>query len=151
MKKNPDSIPVQPQHLFVYGSLRLSMSAHHAHLAGPWVRYTGPGRFRGRLLDTGAYPAAVPSPRRYEIVHGEVYRLLHPDSTLTRIDRYENGPHGEPPEFNRTIVQIAMKTGGHIPAWIYLYNLPTRGLDWIRNGDYVQYWHQRLKNRKTRI
>lgn len=149
MKKILDSNPVQPQHLFVYGSLRLSMPAHDAHLTGPWVRYTGPGRFKGRLLDTGTYPAVVPSRRSHEIVHGEVYRLLHPATTLTRIDRYENGPQGEPPEFNRTIVQVTLKTGGHIPAWIYLYNLPVRGLNWIRNGDYVQYWHQRRKNRKT--
>jgi gamma-glutamylcyclotransferase (GGCT)/AIG2-like uncharacterized protein YtfP len=142
MHRNPDSTPEQQQYLFVYGSLCRDMTAHPLHLSGPWVQYAGPGHYNGRLYDLGSYPAAVASLRRHERIHGEVYRIHRPAALFPSLDLYENGTGKEPPEYDRVIVPVKMKTGRRIHAWIYLYTRTTKGLHWIRSGDYVQYCHQ---------
>lgn len=118
--------------VFVYGSLRRGQRAHARLRAA--ARYLGPASVNGRLHDCGCYPAAVPSRRPGELIHGELYRLTRPD-VLTALDRYEDcdpqAPHGGEYRRERAAVRLA---GRRLSAWVYWHNGPVRGARRIRSG-----------------
>jgi gamma-glutamylcyclotransferase (GGCT)/AIG2-like uncharacterized protein YtfP len=110
-------------HLFVYGTL-LSGAQHpmggrlrrEAHLVGQ-------AHTRGRLYRIAHYPGLVESSGAEDVVHGEVYALNSPATTLRWLDAYEgirSGP-GSTSEYQRTERQVHLASGQALTAWIYLY------------------------------
>jgi gamma-glutamylcyclotransferase (GGCT)/AIG2-like uncharacterized protein YtfP len=114
--------------------------ARHAHLAGT-------GWMRGRLFDTGSYPAAVLTDDPEEQVHGELYRVVGNSAgeLLELLDRYE-GYLPEAPErslFLRQRTRVTRQDGEPVPAWVYSYNGATDRLRRIMSGDYAKRYQGR--------
>lgn len=129
-----------PEHLFVYGTLRAGFPAHHV-LAGR-AELAGMGHVPGRLYDTGRYPAAVPaSPVEGERIRGELYRLPADDGgeLLMALDGYEGFvPHApERSLFVRVAMVVERDDGARLTAWVYLFHRPVDGLPRIPSGDYA--------------
>jgi len=119
------SAAARGDHVFVYGTLRHGFPLHRL-LAGR-AEFIGLGAVRARLLDLGAYPAAVPD--MHDVVVGEVYRLT--DTGLWRgLDSAEG------PQYHRDKVTVRMADDREITAFIYWYMGPLdRGVP-IPGGDY---------------
>lgn len=124
--------------IFVYGSL-LSDCHGKPHPLLSDSDYWGKAVMAGRLFEISGYPGAVADSDR--LVHGEVYRLRHPESTLHMLDDYEecSSSFPEPHEYQRISACIAMIDGQRIKAWVYRYNQPVTGLFLIQSGDYRQF------------
>lgn len=118
--------------VFVYGSLRRGQRAH-ARLRPAAVRL-GPALVIGRLHDCGCYPAARPSRREGERIHGELYRLTRP-GVLAALDRYEDCDLEQPQrgEYRREPVAVRL-AGRRLSAWVYWHNGPLRGARRVRGG-----------------
>ena len=129
-----------PIHIFVYGTLRRSEALPMHQLLLP-ATFVGVGSFAGRLYDVGAYPAAVRSDDPAERVHGEVYRLHEPATTLARLDTYEGCTDDDPVphEYVRTTLDVQTAVGSKISALVYLYNHPTTSLTRVPGGDYLRW------------
>ena len=125
--------------LFVYGTLRSHFRHSQRVLPQRNVVLLGMAWFQGRLYDLGSYPGATVSRCSNEYITGELYRIQRPYPVLHTLDQYENGIPSEPPEYRRNIAPVRTDSGQTRLAWIYLYIGNTRGLHWIRTGDYVQY------------
>jgi gamma-glutamylcyclotransferase (GGCT)/AIG2-like uncharacterized protein YtfP len=135
----PDT--VEPRLLFVYGTLRRgSRSLMAERLAGE-ATFVGEGTVSGRLFDTGAYPACIPTADPSERVHGEVFALRAEtrDDLLAVLDQYEgyaaDARYSSLFVRERTVVRFA--DGSEEVAWIYHYN---EGLDDaipITTGDWL--------------
>jgi gamma-glutamylcyclotransferase (GGCT)/AIG2-like uncharacterized protein YtfP len=110
---------------FVYGTLMRGFPLHR--LIEGRAEYAGNGTVAGRLVDLGAYPAAVPDSRG--AVAGEVYRLR--DTGLWRVLDSVEGP-----QYHRGEVRVRMADGQEVTAFIYWYVGPLdRGVP-IPDGDY---------------
>jgi gamma-glutamylcyclotransferase (GGCT)/AIG2-like uncharacterized protein YtfP len=95
---------------FVYGTLMRGFPLHR--LIEGRAEPIGNGTVGARLLDLGAYPAAVPDV--HGTVAGEVYRLL--DARLwTVLDSVEG------PQYHRGEVRVRMADGREVAACIYWY------------------------------
>ena len=90
--------------LFVYGTLRSEFNNQYARLLRAQAELIGPATVPGSIYRVSHYPAYRPEPGGE--VHGELYRLTDPETTLKALDEYE----GE--DFERVVVK---------DAWIYQY------------------------------
>lgn len=115
-----------PDDLFVYGSLR-------SEFDNPWAgRLRAEGEricaatVRGSVFRVGRYPGYRREPDG--IVHGELWRLRDPETTLAALDSYEGD------EYARVAVELESPAG---QAWIYLYRGETRTEQRIESGDFV--------------
>ena len=90
--------------LFVYGTLRSEFNNKYARLLRSQAELIGPATVPGSIYRVSHYPAYRPEPRGE--VHGELYRLTDPETTLKALDEYE----GE--DFERVVIK---------DAWIYQY------------------------------
>jgi len=111
--------------LFVYGTLMRGFALHR--LIEERAECLGGGTVKGRLLDLGAYPAAVPDP--HGIVVGEVYRLG--ETGLWRVLDSAEGP-----QYHREGVAVRMADGREVTAFIYWYGGPLDLGVPIPGGDY---------------
>lgn len=129
--------------LFVYGTL-LQPGNPFADYLSQNCSYVSSGKIKGVLYDIGDYPGAVINNNADGYIHGDIYKLHHPEQNLKVIDYYEGfGPEQDQPNlYIRTLTSI--ETGkGFIDAWMYLYNLPVDGLLLIRSGNYAEYIKQK--------
>ena len=126
-------------YLFVYGSLRRGAKKGMNRLLARYGRFVANATYPGRLYRVADYPGAVPSDRPGEVVHGEVWRLACPERAFVRLDEYEACGPGfpEPAEYVRCVAEVTLAGGETVSAWLYLYNLPTEGLEVIGHGDYL--------------
>jgi gamma-glutamylcyclotransferase (GGCT)/AIG2-like uncharacterized protein YtfP len=131
---------MNPSYLFVYGSLRRGAKNGMNRLLLPYGQFVADATYPGRLYRVANYPGAVPSDRAADVVHGEVWRLTCPQEAFARLDEYEEcGPDfPEPTEYLRRETEVRLATGEIVPAWIYLYNRPTEGLELIEHGDFLR-------------
>lgn len=114
-----------PDLLFTYGTLMRGFPLHR--LLEGRARFVGAGRVTARLLDLGAYPAAVPAAEG--AVVGELYRVLDP-ALWAVLDSAEG------PQYHRGEVMVRLADGGRAAAGIYWYAGPLgRGIP-IPGGDY---------------
>jgi len=114
-----------PDLLFTYGTLMRGFGLHRL-LAGH-AEFVGLGSVRARLLDLGAYPAAVPDP--VGAVTGEVYRV-----TATGLWRVLDSAEGR--QYDRGEVTVLIADGREVRASIYWYvGALDRGVP-IPGGDY---------------
>jgi gamma-glutamylcyclotransferase (GGCT)/AIG2-like uncharacterized protein YtfP len=120
------------QYLFVYGTLRRA----HGSLMSKWlarnVEFSGLGTYRGKLLNLGRYPGAIPSRDASDKVVGDIYTLPAGTGILPVLDEYEGK------EFCRKKATISLKNGKNVTAWIYIFCGPVSGLPVIRGGNYLK-------------
>jgi gamma-glutamylcyclotransferase (GGCT)/AIG2-like uncharacterized protein YtfP len=118
--------------VFVYGSLRRGQRAHPR--LRPAAVCLGPASIAGRLHDCGGYPAAQPSRRPAERLHGELYRLTRP-GVLAALDRYEDCAPDAPGsgEYRRESVTVRL-AGRRMSPSVYSHHRPLRGARRIRGG-----------------
>ena len=125
-----------PDFLFVYGTLMQGLPLHH--LLANQCEFVGTGTVKGRLLDLGRYPGAVPD--EAGIVHGEVYwRLAH--GLLASLDR-EEGHRPDAPGLSlylRRQTRVLLADGREVVAWMYGYQGPRDRSVPIPGGDYRQH------------
>ncbi len=129
---------LQPDKLFVYGTLRRGFDPHE--YLRSFARFVGRGRIAGRLYDLGEYPGAIPSELPGEEVEGELYELGDLGRQLKTLDDYEefDPKHPEKSLFIRQQVDVSLEGGERLKAWAYL--LPRKPLDArrITSGDYLE-------------
>ncbi|HXJ80169.1 MAG TPA: gamma-glutamylcyclotransferase family protein [Candidatus Methylomirabilis sp.] len=123
---------------FVYGTLMQGFPLHR--LIDGRAEYLGPGTVAARLIDLGAYPAAVAD--AHGTVAGEMYRLR--DSGLWRaLDSVEG------PQYHRGEVVVRMADGREVTAFIYWYVGPLdRGVP-VPGGDYRAHAPARSIHRRS--
>jgi gamma-glutamylcyclotransferase (GGCT)/AIG2-like uncharacterized protein YtfP len=126
-------------HLFVYGSL-LSSVCHPmgTRLRGE-ARLVGAAMIEGRLYSLGRYPALVQGQDGPYSVHGEVYALTNPVSSLAWLDRYEGIVPGRPEEspYGREERPVCLASGASLIAWVYLYRRSVRMRPEVPGGRWV--------------
>jgi gamma-glutamylcyclotransferase (GGCT)/AIG2-like uncharacterized protein YtfP len=111
--------------LFTYGTLMRGFRLHRL-LAGR-AAFLGLGQVRGRLVDLGAYPGAVPDADG--ALHGELYRVGDP-ALWAALDSAEG------PQYHRREVTVRSEEGRELAASIYWYVGPLdRGVP-VPGGDY---------------
>lgn len=132
-----------PELLFVYGTL-LSGFENASFLASPHkAEFAGAASVKGRLFDTGYYPAFIPDTTgdpAAPTVRGELYRLKDPEVLFATLDVVEGVNHSHPERslFQRVI--MTAETGdGPQRVWVYTYNQPVDQLTYIETGDYRDY------------
>jgi gamma-glutamylcyclotransferase (GGCT)/AIG2-like uncharacterized protein YtfP len=98
----------------------------HGLLAGR-ARYVGRGQVKGRLVDLGSYPGALPDAGAS--LHGELYRIVDP-ALWAALDSAEGA------QYDRREVTVRSEDGRDLAAAIYWYIGPLdRGVP-IPGGDY---------------
>jgi gamma-glutamylcyclotransferase (GGCT)/AIG2-like uncharacterized protein YtfP len=105
--------------LFVYGTLRSEFNNRYARLLRSEAELVGRATVPGSIYRVTHYPAFRPGPKG--AVHGELYRLNDPETTLKALDEYEG------PEFERV-----MANG----AWIYQFRSEPPENSRIVSGDF---------------
>jgi gamma-glutamylcyclotransferase (GGCT)/AIG2-like uncharacterized protein YtfP len=111
--------------LFAYGTLMRGFGLHR--LLEGRARYVADGTVHARLLDLGAYPAAVPDTAA--VLRGEVYRVADPALWRT-LDSAEG------PQYHRGEASVRTADGREVRACVYWYvGPPDRGVP-IPGGDY---------------
>lgn len=134
-----------PDHLFVYGTLRVTARHPMGDLLRAHADPAGSGTIRARLYlipdpddASNAYPGALPSPDPGDRVMGELYRLTAPDTVLPRFDAYEacSPDWPEPHEFLRRRVAVTRDDGTVIVALCYLYTWDVAAARHIPSGDW---------------
>jgi gamma-glutamylcyclotransferase (GGCT)/AIG2-like uncharacterized protein YtfP len=125
--------------LFVYGSL-LSRVRHPmgARLRGQ-ARLIGEATTEGRLYSLGRYPGLVKATDGPYRVHGEVYELKTPASSLRWLDAYEGIVPGKPElsPYERVERPVHLASGGALTAWVYLYRRSIRTRPEVVGGCWV--------------
>jgi gamma-glutamylcyclotransferase (GGCT)/AIG2-like uncharacterized protein YtfP len=107
--------------LFVYGTLRSRFNNRHARLLRSQADLAGTATVPGSIYRVRHFPAFRPEPAGE--VHGELYRLRDPETTLHALDEYEGA------EFERVVVE---------GAWIYQYRNQPPTHSRIASGDFCE-------------
>lgn len=132
------------EHLFVYGSLCRETAGSLHPLLSDDAEYCCAAQLPGKLYEIDGYPGAVPSPSTASVIHGELYRLYHPQRLFQRLDAYEecSAHFPQPHEYRRIVETVTTATGKVIAAWIYVYNHGLTGRRLIPSGDYRRFKQQ---------
>jgi gamma-glutamylcyclotransferase (GGCT)/AIG2-like uncharacterized protein YtfP len=115
--------------LFVYGTLRRGAENEFARLLEKSARFLSQACIRGRLFRVAHYPGLAAPEDRNDWVKGDVFDGVTAEM-LQRLDDYEG------PEYSRQLAEVTLEGGGSIAAYLYLYVLPTEGLELIPSGDW---------------
>ena len=111
--------------LFTYGTLMRGFRLHR--LLAERAEYVARGQVRGRIVDLGSYPGALPDAAGS--INGELYRIVDP-ALWAALDSAEG------PQYHRREVTVQSEDGRELAAWIYWYIGPVdRGVP-IPGGDY---------------
>jgi gamma-glutamylcyclotransferase (GGCT)/AIG2-like uncharacterized protein YtfP len=105
--------------LFVYGTLRSEFNNRYARLLRSQAELVGRATVPGSIYRVSHYPAFRPEPKGE--VHGELYRLRNPETTLKALDEYEGS------EFERVTIN---------GAWIYQFGNEPPENSRIASGDF---------------
>jgi len=91
------------------------------------AKFLGWGQVKGRIIDLGSYPGALPDPGG--TLHGEIYRVVEP-ALWAALDSAEGA------QYHRREVTVRSEDGRDLAAGIYWYIGPLdRGVP-IPGGDY---------------
>jgi gamma-glutamylcyclotransferase (GGCT)/AIG2-like uncharacterized protein YtfP len=128
---------MNPEYLFVYGSLRRTAAGVHQYLA-PHAEYVAEGWMQGRLYEINGYPGAIETADANERVFGELYRAPVMPALLARLDAYEecDATFPQPHEYKRKVLLVQLCDGGCVMAWVYVFNRSVAGLRHVSSGDY---------------
>lgn len=105
--------------LFVYGTLRSEFNNRYARLLRSQAELVGKASVRGSIYRVEHYPAYRPEPPGE--VHGELYRMRDPETTLKALDEYEGS------EFERIMIN---------GWWIYQFGSEPPENSRIVSGDF---------------
>jgi gamma-glutamylcyclotransferase (GGCT)/AIG2-like uncharacterized protein YtfP len=125
--------------VFFYGTLMSGFKRQGRARVDLALEPVGHGWIQAVLFDLGIYPAAIPATDSR--VRGEVHRLLDADVVLGALDEIE-GYRPETPDaslYVRREAQATLDDGRVADAWVYFYNAPLGGAQWIESGDYLEY------------
>jgi gamma-glutamylcyclotransferase (GGCT)/AIG2-like uncharacterized protein YtfP len=127
-------------YLFVYGTLRRDSNSEMYHLLARYGQFVGDASCQGKLYMVDYYPGLVPSNNPQDVVYGEVYELSCQDIVLSRLDDYEkcSPKFSKPAEYVRRKENVKTRSDEVIAAWVYIYDLPTYGLQLIESGDFLR-------------
>jgi gamma-glutamylcyclotransferase (GGCT)/AIG2-like uncharacterized protein YtfP len=126
-------------YLFVYGTLRRDTGHSMSLWLATQARFVAPARLQGRLFLIDPYPGAVESVGANTWVHGELFELLRPETTLQQLDEYEQAgaQFPQPAAYRREVKPVFLEDGSTVKAWVYLYNRPPDALREILSGDFL--------------
>jgi gamma-glutamylcyclotransferase (GGCT)/AIG2-like uncharacterized protein YtfP len=111
--------------LFTYGTLMRGFRLHR--LLDGRAKFLGRGQVKGRIIDLGSYPGALPDPGG--TLHGEIYRVVEP-ALWAALDSAEGA------QYHRREVTVRSEDGRDLAAGIYWYIGPLdRGVP-VPSGDY---------------
>jgi len=116
--------------LFVYGTLRLGHANDHARALANGARFLGQALIPGRLFRVAHYPGLTAPASTNEWVKGEVFEGVTAEM-FQRLDDYEGS------DYMRQLAEVTMENGSRVAAYLYLYLLPTDGLELISSGDWT--------------
>jgi gamma-glutamylcyclotransferase (GGCT)/AIG2-like uncharacterized protein YtfP len=122
--------------LFVYGTL-LSTAGHpNGERLQREARLLGAASLEGQLFDLGRYPGLVEDAASVGRVHGEVYALTAPATSLAWLDAYEGIVPGDQAQnaYARVERLARLDSGEDIPVWVYVYLKPVAAAHLIRGG-----------------
>jgi len=124
--------------VFFYGTLMSGFKRDRTRVELA-LEPVGYGSIQAVLFDIGIYPAAIPAPGSR--VHGEVHRMLVPDTVLPALDEIEDYRHDKPDAslYVRLETPVRLDDGREERAWVYFYNAPLGGAPRIESGDYLEY------------
>jgi gamma-glutamylcyclotransferase (GGCT)/AIG2-like uncharacterized protein YtfP len=136
---------IQPNYLFVYGTLRKEFGLQLSKEIMNDLSFVSSGAINGELYDIGEYPAALPSENKDSLISGEIYKISHPRKVFKLLDEYEgyDKKHLDNSEYLRKKELLELESGEKIRAWVYWYNFPVNNKLRINQSDYLQY----LKNK----
>ena len=123
--RSKPAVPVPTDLLFTYGTLMRGFRLHR--LLDGRAQFHGRGQVRGRIIDLGSYPGALPDPGG--TLHGEIYRIVDP-ALWAALDSAEGA------QYHRREVTVRSEDGRDLAAGIYWYIGPLdRGVP-VPSGDY---------------
>ncbi len=139
---------IEPQYLFVYGTLLRELASPMHSLLTSFAEYVGETEIQGQLYEVDQYPGLILSKNSEDKVQVEVYRLKNPDTVIQRLDDYEGcSPlFPEPHEFRRIKTKVLLKKNQTVSGWVYIFNLSIQGLVRIESGNYAEFVRQELEN-----
>jgi gamma-glutamylcyclotransferase (GGCT)/AIG2-like uncharacterized protein YtfP len=113
--------------LFVYGSLMHVVGHEMGAKLAREADYLGPASTPGRLYRKSWYPVALDAASPADILHGAVYRLRTPETSLVWLDAYEgitqDGTSAvEQDNYFRAVRDVTLTDGTKLEAFIYLYH-----------------------------
>ena len=122
--------------LFVYGSL-LSTAGHpNGQRLAREARLVGAATTPGRLYAISWYPGLLAPAEPGDVVHGEVWRLDDPASSLVWLDVYEGidpSSTGDD-DYERALETCVLASGEALQAWLYRYRRPVQEATRVRSG-----------------
>jgi gamma-glutamylcyclotransferase (GGCT)/AIG2-like uncharacterized protein YtfP len=126
-------------HLFVYGTLMRGYDHPMAKLLSQNADFLGAAHCRGRLYLVKHYPGLVLSEQATEEVHGELYRLHHPEELLATFDDYEGcgATFEQPTAYLREALPVTLADGTVYETWTYVYNWPVDEERRIASGRFL--------------
>jgi gamma-glutamylcyclotransferase (GGCT)/AIG2-like uncharacterized protein YtfP len=129
----------EPEHIFVYGTLRHESPHPMARRLRAQARLVGKGSVPGRLYDMGWYPAGIHDAGERRRIVGDVYGLKRDSRLLAELDTYEAiGVY-----YKRVPVTVKLATGGTVQAWAYLFFAESPRVGLIESGDFIA--HRNLR------
>jgi gamma-glutamylcyclotransferase (GGCT)/AIG2-like uncharacterized protein YtfP len=126
-------------HLFVYGTLLAAAGHPKGERLRREARLLGAASIPGNLYSLGGYPGLVEAADALGRVHGEVYALDSPATSLEWLDAYEGivaGAYSQN-DYERVERPVHLATGAAVTAWVYLYRKDTRRLQAIPDGRWL--------------
>lgn len=126
--------------LFVYGTLRKGFDNNMASYLAANAEYIGEGTVKGRIYDTGGFPALIMSDSEADKVAGDVYLICKDKEVLKYIDHYE-GYRADVTKYSlflRERCDVVIEGGLLVNAWVYVFNHPVENLQIIECGDYME-------------
>lgn len=129
-------------YVFVYGSLRSGFHSPAYQYISNYFNLFGEAKVKGKLFDTGEYPAAIPV-QEDSFINGELYLIKNENEfswAIAQLDDYEGVivEKDEQPLYRREIVDVYINDA-IVPAWIYWYNGDLTGKPVIGSGDILDY------------
>lgn len=131
---------MKSDYLFVYGSLLKQANNIMSAYLSEKSEFEGEAFMRGKLFMVDYYPGAIYAPDSDQMVRGELFRLLHQESTFKVLDNYEEFiPEDEENSvFIRKIVPVE-KEREVLHCWVYVYNQDCRKCKPIPSGDFLKH------------
>jgi gamma-glutamylcyclotransferase (GGCT)/AIG2-like uncharacterized protein YtfP len=126
--------------LFVYGTLMRGYDHAMARLLSRSADLLGEAQCRGRLYRIKHYPGLILSGQATDVVHGELYRLHHPEELIATFDDYEGcGPaFAQPTAYLREAITVTLVDGTVYETWTYVYNRPVTESSRIFSGRFLE-------------
>lgn len=129
-------------YVFVYGSLRSGFHSPAYQYISNYFNLFGEAKVKGKLFDTGEYPAAIPV-EEDSFIKGELYLIKNENEfswAIAQLDDYEGVvvEKDEQPLYRREMADVFINDA-IVPAWIYWYNGDLSGKPVISSGDILDY------------